>query len=184
MEEKEPGLALTELFETQHAGLYRLARRLCGNRDEALDLVQETFLRAARRIQSVPSGAGAAPWLVRTLVNLCRDRWRRQNVRNREALTVSNLAAAPENLESAELARFTVQTALARLAPRRRAILVLHELEGLDVAEIARQLGVSRVTVRWHLSRGRSELKSVLVADSTRPANDRTGVPILKEGTR
>src|SRR6188768_193734 len=102
MDEKDPGPALTELFEAQHAGLYRLARRLSGNHDEALDLVQETFLRAARSPQSVPRGAGAAPWLVRTLVNLCRDRWRRQNVRNREAETVSNLAAEPKNLEAAE----------------------------------------------------------------------------------
>ena len=184
MDETEPGLVLRELFEAQHAGLYRLARRLSGNRDESLDLVQETFLRAARRPQSVPRGPGAAPWLVRTLVNLCRDRWRRQNVRSREAETVSNLAPQPGNLESAEVARITVQAALARLAPRRRAVLVLHELEGLDVAEIARQLGVSRVTVRWHLSRARNELKSVLAADSTLPGSDRIGVPMLKEGTR
>jgi RNA polymerase sigma-70 factor (ECF subfamily) len=156
-----PAAVLDALFRTHHAHLYRLARRLSGDRDEALDLVQETFLRAARRPQSVPQGDGAAPWLVRTLVNLCRDRWRRLEVRSRNA-EAATPASEASDLESAALARAAVQAALARLAPRRRAVVVLHELEGLDAAEIARLLGVTRVTVRWHLSAGRRELKRLL----------------------
>jgi len=55
-----------------------------------------------------------------------------------------------------------VQRALERLAPRRRAVVVLHDLEDASVGEIARLLGVTAVTVRWHLSRGRRELASVI----------------------
>jgi DNA-directed RNA polymerase specialized sigma24 family protein len=52
----------------------------------------------------------------------------------------------------------TVWQALNRLAPRRRAIVVMHELEGLSIPDIARFLGIRSVTVRWHLSVGRREL--------------------------
>ena len=55
-----------------------------------------------------------------------------------------------------------MQHALNRLPPRRRAILVLYELEGAAIPAIARLLGVSAVTVRWHLSIGRREMARVL----------------------
>jgi RNA polymerase sigma-70 factor (ECF subfamily) len=55
-----------------------------------------------------------------------------------------------------------VWRALRTLSPRRRAVLVLHELEGLGIADIAKMLGISAVTVRWHLSVGRRELARVI----------------------
>jgi DNA-directed RNA polymerase specialized sigma24 family protein len=64
--------------------------------------------------------------------------------------------------ESAVIARTMVWTALNRLHPRRRAVLVLHELEGTDGAAIAALLGIRPITVRWHLSRGRRELTRLL----------------------
>ena len=84
--------------------------------DDALDLVQETFLKATRAPRSIPSGLGdEEAWLV-----------------------------------------------LDALPPRRRAVLVMHELEGLDVNDIASVLGITAITVRWHLSRGRRELVRIL----------------------
>src|SRR5687768_12071786 len=75
---------LAELFDSHQRRLFQLALRLCSDREEARDLVQEAFLRAARQPRAVPGGepAGEA-WLVRTLVNLCRDRYRRLAVRSR-----------------------------------------------------------------------------------------------------
>ena len=55
-----------------------------------------------------------------------------------------------------------VWSALDRLHPKRRAILVMHELEGMSLAAIASLLGISHVTVQWHLSMGRRELKRLL----------------------
>ena len=67
--------------------------------------------------------------------------------------------------ETAAVARASVQAALARLAPRRRAVLVLVELEGLPAREVARILRLPEGTVRWHLSRGRRELKATLASE-------------------
>ena len=76
------------LFDAHHQRLYRLARRMSGSADEARDLVQDTFLRAARAPESVPWGASAEEaWLVRVLVNLCRDRWR-QTATSRAARSI------------------------------------------------------------------------------------------------
>jgi DNA-directed RNA polymerase specialized sigma24 family protein len=66
---------LAGLFDLHHERLFRLACRLASDREEARDLVQEAFLRAAQRPGAVPAEAGPGEaWLVRTLVNLCRDR--------------------------------------------------------------------------------------------------------------
>ena len=65
---------------------------------------------------------------------------------------------ATSDHETAFIAQATVWRALRALPPRRRAAIVLHELDGLGVAEVATLLGVSPVTVRWHLSRGRQDL--------------------------
>lgn len=155
---------LARLFDAYHDRLFRLARRLSADREEARDLVQETFLRAARRPSPVPDGErpGEA-WLVRVLINLCRDRHRRTGVRTRvhESMRRQEQPAHPED---AVVARATVQAALARLSPRRRAAIVLHEIEGLPAREVARLLGIAEVTVRWHLLAARRELASVLLA--------------------
>ena len=159
----DPGARLATLFDLHHQRLYRLARRLCRSAEDARDLVQETFLRAARYAESVPVDAsGEEAWLVRVMVNIARDRWRQQAVRKRGAAEIVNRAPAPCDAESSLLARSIIWQALQRLPPRRRAIIVLYELEGVPIASIARLLGVTAVTVRWHLSIGRRELAAAV----------------------
>ena len=156
--EGDAGERLAALFDAHHRRLYALACRMCRTREDARDCVQETFLRAARRPESVPAGAEEA-WLVRVLVNICRDGWRRQAVRDRAAL---DDPAQSGSQESEVIARSLVRMALDRLPPRRRAILILYELEGTSVTEISKLLGVAPVTVRWHLSRGRKQMASII----------------------
>ena len=151
------------LYDTHHARLYRLARRLCNGAEDARDLVQDAFLRAARSPHSIPQGApNEEAWLVRVLINLARDRWRKRSV-ERRVLPLQSPAVSPASTpESAVVARATVWRALDRLAPRRRAIVVMYELEGMEIPAIAALLDVAPVTVRWHLSRGRRELARAL----------------------
>jgi RNA polymerase sigma-70 factor, ECF subfamily len=153
---------LGQLFDTHQGRLYSLARRMTRSIDEARDAVQDTFLRAARSPQSIPWGMPhEEAWLVRVLINICRDGWRKQAVRSRMP------AAAPPEIdhrsaESELVARTTIWRALDTLPPRRRAILVMYELEGATIPAIASLLGIRAVTVRWHLSVGRRELARVI----------------------
>ena len=78
----DAAVRLGALFDAHQPRLFRLARRLAGSAEDARDLVQETFLRAARSPESVPDGsAHEEAWLVRVLINICRDRWRQVAVR-------------------------------------------------------------------------------------------------------
>ena len=157
---------LSALFEAHAERLYRLARRLAPTADDALDLVQEAFLKAARSLQSVPRGAkDEEAWLVRVLVNVRRDQWRKEAVRKRHDLELSHVPSRHDDPERAFLIRTIVWQALDYLSPRRRAMVVMHELEGLSVASIASLLGISAITVRWHLSRGRRDLAQQLRRD-------------------
>jgi RNA polymerase sigma-70 factor (ECF subfamily) len=152
------------LFDAHHERLYRLARRMSRDPEDARDILQETFLRAARAPSSIPFGAASEEaWLVRVLINLCRDRWRQAAARRRLDETADRtLTLAGTDQESALIARSIVWNALNRLTPRRRAIIVMHELEGNSVHAIARTLRVTSTTVRWHLSMGRRELAKAI----------------------
>ena len=152
---------LGRLFDAHHDRLYRLARRMSGSAEAARDAVQDTVLRAARSPHLVPDGMPQEEaWLVRVLVNICRDEWRKKDVRRRAAIHVE--PAREGGFEAALVARATVQQALQALPPRRRAILVMYELEGTTIPAIAALLGIRAVTVRWHLSVGRGELARLI----------------------
>jgi RNA polymerase sigma-70 factor (ECF subfamily) len=159
----DPTERVGALFDAHHQRLYRLACRLSGNAEDARDLVQETFLRVARAPGSVPAGSSSEEaWLVRVLVNICRDRWRQAKARKRLDPLADSAPKASSDQEAALIARTLVWRALETLPPRRRAIVVMYELEGAAIATIAKQLRVRAVTVRWHLSIGRRELAKIV----------------------
>jgi RNA polymerase sigma-70 factor (ECF subfamily) len=171
--EERPADRIAALFDAHHHRLYRLARRLTQSADDALDLVQDTFLRAARAPASVPFGAEREEaWLVRVLINLRRDQWRKAAVQKRYDQPSPQREAGPDH-GSAVIARTTIWRALDLLPPRRRAVVVMHELEGLAISTIASQLGISAITVRWHLSAGRRHLTRVLTLDQGDAHEDR-----------
>jgi RNA polymerase sigma-70 factor (ECF subfamily) len=160
---------LASLFDAHHERLYRLARRLTASPDDALDLVQETFLKAVRTPKSVPLGsADEEAWLVRVLINIRRDQWRKASIRDRydkQSVERDIFRAAPKDPEAQLIARTAVWHAFSVLPPRRRAIVIMHELDGLAVPAIASLLGISAITVRWHLSAGRRNLIRALRTD-------------------
>ena len=165
---------LGRLFDSQNRRIYNLARRLCRDPEEARDLMQETFLRAARRIGSLPeTDAAAEAWLVRTTVNLCRDLWRRRAVRVRDQHKLEPTRQPGPDPEAAAVARASVEAALAKLAPRRRAVLVLSQLEELPTSEVARLLGLTQATVRWHLAKARRQVRSLLESGLEEQEQDR-----------
>jgi RNA polymerase sigma-70 factor (ECF subfamily) len=173
--DEQPADRVAALFDAHHQRLYRLARRLTSSADDALDLVQETFLRTAGAPSSVPIGADREEaWLVRVLINLRRDQWRKAAVQKRhDEHTSPHQPQSQPDHGSAVIAKATVWCALDVLSPRRRAVLVMRELEGLAIPTIASQLGISAITVRWHLSRGRRDLTRILTSPHGATNEDR-----------
>ena len=145
---------LGQLSDAHQGRLYSLARRLTKSPDEARDAVQDTFLRAARSPQAIPWGMPhEEAWLVRVLINICKDEWRKKAVRSRAPVMPAPIDRG--GTESELVARSTIWRALDALPPRRRAILVMYEIEWAAIPAIAQLLGLRAVTVRWHLSVGR-----------------------------
>jgi RNA polymerase sigma-70 factor (ECF subfamily) len=164
----QPVDRLVRLVDKHYDRLYRLARRLSATADDARDLVQETFLRAARSAATIPCDlTGEEAWLVRVLVNTRRDEWRKAGVRARHRAAAARETGTWQSAEPALVARATVWRALDSLSPRRRAVVVMREIEGLSVRAISQLLGVTPITVRWHLAMARKDLLRILAPGGT-----------------
>ncbi|MFC4554265.1 RNA polymerase sigma factor SigE [Georgenia faecalis] len=153
----------------EHSGrVYRLAYRLTGNRADAEDLTQETFVRVFRSLSRYEPGSFEG-WLHRITTNLFLDQARK---RSRARLThLGDLAEQlPAPFEQHDLHRRfehdhldpDIQAALDALPPRYRAAVVLCDIEGLSYEEIGRTLGVKMGTVRSRIHRGRAMLRDAL----------------------
>lgn len=158
----------TAAFENLVEGYVRRARaiamRLMGNPEDAEDLVQDAFLRVLQKIELVDPDRPFGPWFFRVLVNTGLDTHRRHRTRQTEDETSEVASPDPTPAEAAEQSeiRRRFQDALARLPPRQRQIVWAFELDGMTTREIAEQLGVAEVTVRWHLHQGRRALRVAL----------------------
>jgi RNA polymerase sigma-70 factor, ECF subfamily len=158
----------TAAFEALVGGYVRRARaiamRLMRNPDDADDLVQDAFLRVLQKIESVDPDRPFGPWFFRVLVNTGLDTHRRHRTRQTQDETAEVASPAPTPAEAAEQSeiRRRFQDALDRLPPRQRQIVWSFELDGMTTREIAEQLGVADVTVRWHLHQGRRALRIAL----------------------
>jgi RNA polymerase sigma-70 factor, ECF subfamily len=144
-------VALEALLAPHERRLYVLCRGILEHAQDAEDAVQETFLRA---LMALPRFRGDAPvraWLFRIAVNVCLE-WKRSH-HSTEPWEAAD-ASIPSNADSPEvivLRQMRVMEALRSLLPRHRAILLLKELEGWSLAEIATAL-------RWNTDRVKNEL--------------------------
>lgn len=160
-------------FRRQVAGnLYRVL----GDRTDLDDLVQEVFVIAFRGLERFRGDARLSTWLYRICVNVAlgriRTRKRRPTaygVADLEAATVDpSLTERPETPERSLERRQDqerVYRALETLAPKKRMVLYLHEIEGLDLKEIAYLVDSNPVTVRTRLFYARREFYKVIVGE-------------------
>jgi RNA polymerase sigma-70 factor, ECF subfamily len=160
--------ALGPLMERHYRRLYRIALGYVRNPDDALDVVQEAFVKAYQNATRWDGSAGAGPWLSRIAVNLSIDRWRRN--RRRQA-TFSPLAdgdhapslagSAPDPAGSVlgRERRERLDRALAVLPEKQRAVVVLRHYQDLSLEEIAETLGMRLGTVKSSLHRALARMR-------------------------
>lgn len=165
------------LFGRHRDRLWAVALRTMGNPDDAADGLQDGMIAAFRRAGSFRGDAAVTTWLHRVVVNACLDRIRASRVRRADPLPEdleeygdrgSRLGAAeegevdPANLSVAAERRRVVLAALAQLPPDQRAALVLVDMEGYPVADVAQMLDCAVGTVKSRCSRGRARLAELL----------------------
>ncbi|HEY3078934.1 MAG TPA: RNA polymerase sigma factor [Chloroflexota bacterium] len=134
------------LLDTHHGAIYRFLVRLCaGERQEAEDLCQETFLRAFRAFDRLDGSANHRAWIYRIAYNGFlndRRRRRRTEVQLDESTPADRVAD-----DARELARAVLRF-VAELPPKQRAALVLRRVEGREYGEVADVLGCSEESAR------------------------------------
>ena len=166
--------ACSELVGEHQRMVVQLAVSLLGDREEALDLSQEVFLRVFRTIHRFRGQSTLRTWIYRIAVNQARNRhrfWRRRHQADQVPLEVhvathgefaSTLGTAPDRLlEQKELGQ-RLQRALDRLPFDQRTAIVLREIDGLSYDDIAFSLGVAIGTVKSRLTRARQALRDDL----------------------
>jgi RNA polymerase sigma-70 factor (ECF subfamily) len=162
---------MTPLLDPRHAGdhldrLYRAAWALCGSREDAEDLVQETYLRVLAKPRMLRSEDDLG-YLLRALRNTFLVRKRTERRRPRTDPFPEDLEPAGGSSPEEELEAREVFTAIAALSPDFRDVLVAVDVAGLSYDEAARSLRIAQGTVMSRLYRARQQVARALTrADS------------------
>ncbi len=152
---------LDELYRRHVPDMVRLAYIVTGDASAAEDLAQEAFVRAAGRFAHVRSRDAFGGYLRRTLLNLCKNRFRRRDT-ERTFLARERPTLEEHHPQAAADVRQDVRIALLRLPERQRAAIALRFFEDLSVEETARILGCRPGTVKSLTSRALEALRASL----------------------
>jgi len=163
--------ACAELVGEHQRMVVQLAMNLLGDRDEALDLSQDVFLRVFHTIHTFRGQSSLRTWIYRIAVNQARNRhrfWRRRHRADQVSLDehvaahgelVSRGDSTPDRILARKELAAALQRALDHLPFDQRTAIVLREVDGLSYEEIAYSLGVAVGTVKSRLTRARQALR-------------------------
>ncbi len=170
--------AFRELFERHHRRAFAVAIGVLKNRQDALDVVQESFVKVHKHIGNFQGTSSFYTWLYRIVMNLSIDHLRRRktgrNVEYDDAVLKGGDAAADENIlprmldenpRKAVIRRellARMETALAELPEYHRQVILLREVEGLSYEEMADALDVPKGTIMSRLFHARRKMQSAL----------------------
>ncbi|MFG1927534.1 RNA polymerase sigma factor SigM [Cryptosporangium sp. NPDC048952] len=176
--------AFAELVRRHRDRLWAVSLRTIGNSEDAADALQDALLSAYRSAASYRGDAAVTTWLHRIVVNSCLDRIRRRQARPTVPLPEDDgrAPAAPSDPIAARETALDVQAALAELPVEQRVALILVDIQGHPVADVAEMLDVAVGTVKSRCARGRARLAVML--GHLRNPDARNDVESTEGGTR
>ena len=163
--------AFQELFVRYAEKLERLMLRELYAREEARDLVQQTFLQLHRDRFDFDPAQRFKPWLYTIALNLKREHFRRRRRRPEVLGTVADERAAPPGAHEALEAHRSIAWALAQIPEENRTVIELHWFDGLSFAEVAKCLGIGAVAAKVRAHRGYQRLRKLLEGDLEAPVD-------------
>ena len=151
--------ACRQLVHQYYGMVYRLAYNFLSHAEDARDIAQEAFLRAFRSMDRFDLRYRFGPWIKKITMNLVidaiRSRYRSKTVAVEDIDAVSGNAADPADGPIAEEESRRVRQIIRELPPKYRTVMVLRDMEGHTVAEIADMVDAPPATVRWRLHQAR-----------------------------
>lgn len=159
--------AFEELFSSNYTRIYNLCYRMMRSAQDAEDMLQESMLKAWRKLASFKQSSSFSTWLHRIAVNTCLDaiRKRKDNKSSIEAMEeygkqIEDTASSFFDERSVE--RQSLEVALMKLKERDRVIIVLKDVQGYSYEEMSQILECPMGTVRSRLSRARSSMVKII----------------------
>lgn len=157
--------ALERLLERHQGRVFRFGMKMCGEEDDAKDVLQETLLAAARNIRDFRGASAVSTWLYTIARSFCIKKRRTSkfaperveslDAASQEAQAVPDAARGPEEELAGRQVQSALQEAIGGLDPMYREVLVLRDVEGLSAPEVAEILGLSVEAVKSRLHRAR-----------------------------
>lgn len=177
--------ALAELLESYQSRVYAICLGMTGNPDHALDLSQDALVKVIQGLPGFAFRSRLSTWITRVVINVCLSDRRKRRLRKAASLSASpvresrhaaggggatsigaNLADSrelpPDQAVQWKEDRERLRSALSRLEPQQRAILILRDGQGFDYVEIASILEIPEGTVKSRLFRSRLALRTEL----------------------
>lgn len=164
--------AFAVLFGRHYPRVFRACLRWLGHHQDAEDIAQETFTRAARYLKSWDRRRPFEPWLLAIAGNRCRSLMAQR--RNQQPLTLTAEPSVQLNHSDAVLLREEIELALARLPAQQRQAFEWFHQQSLGYQEIASRMGRPVGTIKTWVHRARMELIQQLRAREVFPTPQRT----------
>ncbi|MDQ3951712.1 MAG: sigma-70 family RNA polymerase sigma factor [Actinomycetota bacterium] len=163
--------AFSALVRRHEDRVFGIAIRITGDRADALDATQDTFVAVFRQAGSFRAEAAFTTWLYRVAVNASRDLLRKRRRFPEPAEELPERARPGIGTEETVGLRIDLARALAQLPEEYREAVVMHDLGALPYDEIARLTGAALGTVKSRISRGRRRLAELLEQPAPAPAS-------------
>jgi RNA polymerase sigma-70 factor (ECF subfamily) len=174
----EPGAfeSFVSLFEDR---IYRFGMRMCGEREDAREVLQDTLFQAYKSIKSLKHPGALKSWLYRVAANACLMKRRKGKFEPEKELSLDELGPREEGHPRAEIPdpaalpdealvrselRETVRRAVAEVPPNYRIVLVMRDMEHLSTSEVAAALQLPETAVKMRLHRARLMVRQRLEA--------------------
>lgn len=172
-------IVFDQLYHDNADRMHRFAQRLCGETEDARDLVQETFLNAYRGLPQFRGDAQFSTWLYRIAARICLAMRRRRKGEPEHELSIEEfiptsdgelrlqIAAdglTPEQALANKQLRRALRQAIQQLPAKYRLVLVLRDMEGLSAKEVGTVIGLSERAVKSRLHRARLFVRRELTA--------------------
>lgn len=162
-----------KLFTNQYqTKLYSLAYRMLGNHDDAMDALQEILLQVHRSLRNFKGQSSLYTWVYRLSSNVCFNfRKKRSRTSNQieweESLQAVMLPIErpnedPDKMCESKYNQFLIQQAILKLPETQRVLLILHDLEGIPVPEVASILNINTNAAKSRIHRGRAALRNII----------------------
>ncbi|MEQ1822018.1 MAG: RNA polymerase sigma factor [Fimbriimonadaceae bacterium] len=159
-------MAFDEIVYRYESALYAMAYRILRNPEDAVDAVQETFIKAYKAIGAFDSQRPIKPWLCRICGNCCidivRGRKERSESLDQHEYMLVDQASSPDQVAADGDRDQAIANAIDRLPPRYREIVVMRHYRQMEVSEISNALGTPEGTVKSWLFRARRQLRQEL----------------------